>query len=60
MPDGVDLHWVDDRSGRLSARDCAGARLLPFVAGTQPRDRSECADQPSGIRGWFERLFGDW
>lgn len=60
MPDGVELHWVDDRSGRLSARDCAGARLLPFVAGTQPRDRSECADQPSGIRGWFERLFGDW
>ena len=60
MPDGVELHWVDDRSGRLSARDCAGARLLPFVAGTQPRDRSECAGQPSGIRGWFERLFGDW
>jgi penicillin-binding protein 1B len=59
MPDGVELHWVDDRTGRLSAEGCSGARLLPFIGGSQPRQRSECADRPRGIRGWFEKLFGD-
>ena len=60
MPDGVELHWVDDASGRLSARDCAGARLLPFIAGSQPTERVDCARGGGGIRDWFERLFGDW
>lgn len=60
MPDGVELHWVDDSTGKLSGERCGGARLLPFIEGSQPLERSPCAEQPGGLRGWFERLFGDW
>lgn len=57
MPDAVELHWVDDRNGKLSAKDCEGARLLPFMEGSHPKKRVSCAKQARGIRGWFERLF---
>lgn len=59
MPDGIELHWVDDSDGRLTGKDCAGARLLPFIKGSQPTERSACTTETGGLRGWFERLFGD-
>ena len=58
MPDGVELHWVDEATARLGAAGCAGARLLPFVAGSQPAAHSECARPRNPVRSWFERLFG--
>jgi penicillin-binding protein 1B len=57
MPAGVELHWVDDRSGRLTGEGCEGARLLPFIAGSEPRERTGCTPRADGLRGWFERLF---
>jgi penicillin-binding protein 1B len=59
MPAGVELHWVDDATGLLSAEACAGSRLLPFIEGSVPQLRSACAQRTGGIRGWFERLFGE-
>jgi penicillin-binding protein 1B len=59
MPDGVELHWIDDATGLLSAEACAGSRLLPFIEGSVPQLRSACAQRTGGIRGWFERLFGE-
>ncbi|MFK7830514.1 MAG: penicillin-binding protein 1B [Congregibacter sp.] len=58
MPSGVELHWVDDRSGRLALEGCDNARLLPFAEGSEPSARSACVPQRRGIRGWFEKLFG--
>lgn len=59
MPSGVELHWVDDASGQLAAEGCENARLLPFIEGSEPSIKSDCAPTRAGIRGWFERLFGD-
>lgn len=58
MPAGVTLHWIDDKSGALTGENCANARLLPFVEGSVPSQRSACRPQPKGLRGWFERMFG--
>jgi penicillin-binding protein 1B len=65
MPDGIEVHWVDDRTGELSAEYCSGARQLPFIAGFEPAARSAClrdprppgADTPlHRARNWFQRL----
>ncbi|MFT7286474.1 MAG: penicillin-binding protein 1B [Halieaceae bacterium] len=58
MPEGVELHWVDESDGSIVADGCPGARLLPFLAGTEPATRGACTAQSGGIRGWFEKLFG--
>ncbi|MDX5298315.1 MAG: penicillin-binding protein 1B, partial [Gammaproteobacteria bacterium] len=61
QPDGIDYYWVDEREQSISAEGCAGARLMPFVSGSQPNRLSECADRrlhsPSSAPNWFERLF---
>ena len=58
MPEGVSLHWIDDRRGVLTGQGCADARRLPFVEHSQPRDRSGCERARRGVRGWFDKLFG--
>jgi penicillin-binding protein 1B len=58
MPTGVELHRVDDRTGLLTGEGCPNARLLPFIAGSAPRQSTGCAPRSDGIRGWFEKLFG--
>ena len=57
MPTGVALHWVDERQDLLTGEGCDNARLLPFIAGSEPRAATGCAAQRSGLRGWFDRLF---
>jgi penicillin-binding protein 1B len=59
MPSGVALHWVDSASGRLSVEGCDGARLLPFIEGSAPRQRVACAAAGNPVRDWFQRLFGN-
>jgi len=65
MPDGIEVHWVDDSSGELSAEYCPGARQLPFIAGFEPAARSACLRDPgppsqeaprNRARNWFQRL----
>jgi penicillin-binding protein 1B len=51
-PSGVEYHWVD-RSGRLAAERCEGVMAFPYIAGSQPRERSDCIGQPA--RGGFLR-----
>lgn len=59
LPPNVAYHWVDESQGLLTGEGCEGARLVPFIKGTEPQDSTHCADQPSikGIRDWFTRLF---
>ena len=49
LPDGVVELWVDAAAGGLSSAGCDGARLIPFVAGTQPAYRSGCSDAAVSI-----------
>ncbi len=57
VPDGVEHSWVDEVSGKLSARNCADARLLPFVAGSEPDERGPCSNTSERILEWFRELF---
>ena len=60
MPDGVEPHWVDERNGFLTGKGCPRARLLPFIKGSEPDSRTDCAgaQKNNGIRDWFDTLFG--
>lgn len=59
MPDGIETHWVDDRSGYLTGEGCPNSRMLPFVTGSEPKQRTACAprESGSGVKDWFESLF---
>jgi penicillin-binding protein 1B len=59
MPDGVETHWIDENSGYLTGKGCPDSRMLPFIAGSQPRDRTGCSPRKSGIKDWFQSLFRD-
>ena len=43
MPDGMQTHWIDDRSGYLTGEGCPNSRMLPFIIGSEPRQRTNCA-----------------
>ncbi|NQX88899.1 MAG: penicillin-binding protein 1B [Halioglobus sp.] len=64
MPDGIAPHWIDEQNGDLTAEGCPHARMLPFIVGSEPRSRTNCARKPPaegkslGLRRWFESLFG--
>ncbi|MEP3562347.1 MAG: penicillin-binding protein 1B [Marinobacter sp.] len=58
MPDGVQYHWVDTEANALTGEGCQNARLIPFVAGSEPDTHTGCNGDLGGqIRSWFEGLF---
>jgi penicillin-binding protein 1B len=57
VPEGIENYWIDEASGKLSAENCEGARLLPFIQGSQPRERIECTKTSRRILDWFRDLF---
>ncbi len=59
MPEGVETHWVDSGNGYLTGKGCPDSTLVPFIAGSEPRKRTNCAPRKSAIRDWFQSLFGD-
>jgi penicillin-binding protein 1B len=54
-PPGVAYHWVDT-AGRLAAEQCEGAVAYPFIAGSEPAERSDCLEQ-RGLGGFLRGLF---
>lgn len=60
-PENVEYHWVDSRTGLLSAAHCEGARRLPFIKGSQPVDAIDCGGRRrgGGVTDWFRDLL-DW
>jgi len=58
MPDGVQYQWVDTEANALTGEGCQNARLIPFVAGSEPDTHTGCNGDLGGqIRSWFEGLF---
>ncbi|MEE3169949.1 MAG: penicillin-binding protein 1B [Pseudomonadota bacterium] len=58
VPDGVNYHWVNSRRQALTDEYCDNARLLPFIAGSEPTQTISCSGTlERRIRGWFEGLF---
>jgi penicillin-binding protein 1B len=57
VPEGIEHYWVDGNTGKLSAKGCKGARLMPFISGSVPLERVPCAKQENRIMQWFRDLF---
>ena len=58
MPDGVQYYWVDTEARALTGEHCDNARLIPFIAGSEPAQSTGCQGNLGGqIRSWFEGLF---
>ncbi len=57
VPDGIEHYWVDEKTGALSEPYCEGARLMPFIAGSQPRQHAVCIETNHRIIEWFRELF---
>ena len=58
MPDGMQTFWIDDENGFLTGKGCPGSRLVPFISGSEPRQSTNCAPRASGLKDWFQSLFG--
>lgn len=61
-PDNVEYFWVDPQAGVLTDPQCSGARSVPFLRGTEPKQRLTCAGQlrvPSSPSGTDDNLL-DW
>ena len=58
MPDGMQTSWIDDQSGFLTGKGCPNSRLIPFITGSEPRQSTNCAPRASGVKDWFQSLFG--
>jgi penicillin-binding protein 1B len=56
-PEGIEHYWIDETSGKLSERNCKGARMLPFIEGSEPFERAPCVNTGSPIIKWFRELF---
>jgi penicillin-binding protein 1B len=58
-PDGVEYHWVEPDTQRLSGEGCPGARYLPYINGSEPRARSSCyRAKGQEVVDWFKDIFG--
>ena len=58
QPEEIEYHWIEEKTGLISAEQCQGVRQLPFIKGTAPQDYAECAgNQQQESMDWFERWF---
>lgn len=56
-PDNVGMKWIDSATGWLTAEACPGARLLPFVEGSEPSEYANCgAAAPDAADSWLNHL----
>lgn len=58
IPDGVQYHWVNPETVALTDEYCDNARLVPFIAGSEPTASDHCVGSIGNrLKGWFEGLF---
>jgi len=57
VPENINYQWVDDETGLLSGRLCKGARQVPFIKGSEPRKKSDCAPGLERMGGWIKSWF---
>ena len=56
-PPGVNYVWVNEATGLLSAENCAGARYIPFIEGTEPTTTDGTCGSTNEVMQWFQQLF---
>lgn len=52
-PDNVGMRWIDEATGWLSDEGCPGARLMPFVDGSEPFEYVNCGGTPTQNDSWL-------
>ena len=58
VPDGIRYEWIDGESGAITEENCEGARQIPFIESSQPRESVSCDDTMGGrLQRWFQRIF---
>ncbi|WP_210398048.1 penicillin-binding protein 1B [Motiliproteus sediminis] len=57
-PESVNYVWIDDATGERTGDFCEGARLLPYVAGSEPAGYRGCGVGIQRTLNWFNHLFG--
>ncbi len=60
-PENIEWYWVNQQSGKITDKDCAGAMPLPFEVGTVPEERESCRNnsKQAGV-SWRDKLFKGW
>lgn len=56
-PDSVNYAWTDMQSGLKGDEKCSNSQYLPYIAGTEPLNASDCARSKKRRRSWFDILF---
>ncbi|MBX2807421.1 MAG: penicillin-binding protein 1B [Cellvibrionaceae bacterium] len=56
-PATIEYYWMDGDEGLRSAQSCKGALLVPFVAGSQPRQKTPCRRRSRSFQQWFNQWF---
>ena len=57
--EGMVVETIDSSDGRITGDGCPNAQRMPFIEGSQPRRSTNCSPKKTGIRDWFQSLFGD-
>lgn len=55
LPDGMEMRWIDAKTGGLTKKACEGAVELPFITGSAPEEWADC-ESGSGLQ-WLKNLF---
>jgi len=57
VPDTVSYHWVDKNSGKLSGELCEQSIYMPYIHGTEPKQKAGCIMSSRTIIHWFKKWF---
>jgi len=57
-PENIEWFWVNQQSGKITDKDCAGSIPLPFESETVPDERETCHEH-SG-KSWRDKIFKGW
>ena len=58
MPNGIEPDYIDESLGYRTGKGCPNSRMLPFIAGSEPVQRTNCSARSNPVKDWFQRLFG--
>ncbi len=58
MPDQVAPYWIDNSNGYMTGKGCPNARMMPFIEGSEPAQRTDCSPRTNVVKDWFQTLFG--
>ena len=60
-PEKIEWYWVNQLSGKITDKDCAGSIPLPFESGSVPDQLEDCHQSSGDDNGlWPKRLFEGW